>query len=319
MAEYTVGTGYAKLNEEGANSHVVFELGHQRSNLVPAAPATTPTAPTPPALKRRFSSGSSVQECWLVTTIEDCRLVTKDQRGQAAIFMKWFLEAPTFLEMVEKQDVKLKGGAFDEDAGARDKRPPGERAVAIIKKNENQMMHGVRLVDAKSHVFPVNPQRIFGNLKQTGDFEPTQSKDSLCWVRWGWDDKAHEYLLSVQIVFYCVVSAPADFTRFPFDRQIVPFQLELRTFKDTMGRRQWIIPNERPQWVEGVAKCALASLCIAVHCRAWPWSHPPSSTGDVASSHRGCSQVRGGRAHPDRQRQLFLLRVRLPPARRDQD
>jgi len=191
-----------------------------------------------------FEAGDPIQTCWLVSTIEDCRLVARNMTAEATVFQKWYMKSPRFLDRVLDEHIIFKGGILD---GMK-----GQAAVDIIKKNDKEMLMGVRMSTVPTEIFPVNQERIFGNLDSTRS-EPLVMKESVCWIQY----TAATKILAVQLNFHVHVHSPVDFQRFPFDRHVVPFPLELRAFKDAKKeKKQWVLPDKYPEWAKeaGLAK-----------------------------------------------------------------
>lgn len=169
-------------------------------------------------------------------TIEDCHLRTCEEMAEAIVFQKWHMVIPSFLTHVRERGLVFAGGVLD---GLN-----GDEAADIIEKNDKRILHGVRMETPPSDIFPVNPQRVFNNL-DTKVAEPMTLKEALCWLKY---DQTTE-ILSVQLNFYVRVRSPAHFARYPFDRHVVPFELDLRVFRDASGdRKQWLLASAIPDW-----------------------------------------------------------------------
>lgn len=196
----------------------------------------------PPVLERQKTAIGETLECWLVCTIDNCRLDTHMQRGEATVFQKWHVKSPTFLERVAKGDVQFMGGTLE---GA----DPAKAAEAIGESDGKNMM-GVLLHNAPSDMFPVNSERVFSNIRNDVNGAITL-KRNLCWISYSSTTR----ILSVQLVFHVALDAPADFHKFPFDRHVVPFELELRSFKNAQKQKHtWMLPAEIPAWAKPTVK-----------------------------------------------------------------
>ena len=205
-------------------------------------PTRQPAVPYSPLVEQK--PRTTTLECWCVCTIEDCRLIPNEERATANVFQKWHVVVPNFKVQVSKGTVELRKSGADQGVMS-----PTE-ALEQLEAADGRMMHGVLLHNPSSEIFPVNPQRVFSNMSSR-ETDVLRLKESLCWVQY---NEAHQ-VLSVQLNFSVHVEAPADFAAFPFDRHMVPFQLNLRSFKNASAEKfSWVLPSEIPAWAKHVAR-----------------------------------------------------------------
>ena len=211
---------------------------------------------------------------WLVTTFESIDVKEKLSMASAKVYSKWHFRDSNFLEKVKDGRRALKNGveALSEEKRIALAEPNGLLASGemlkgfVIEDGTATKLSTPRLSPTKakstifnsgapppvqtqsssyenpSLTFPVSLDSIFAN--HVGAPELLYSK---CWVQYN----PKTACVSVQLAFNVSVHAFSDnfSDSFPYDRHIIPFQIETRAWKTADGVREgWTLLKEVPDW-----------------------------------------------------------------------
>ena len=218
---------------------------------------------------------------WLVTTFDNVDLKDKASTASARVYSKWHFLDPDFLLKVKDgrrqlknavdtmpdekrralaepggvlaEGAMVKGYVLDEGAATTVSTPrakPTGAPTIFPKKVSSELSGGsptLTLQGGHEHpsmIFPVSLDSIFANHSTAPELLYNK-----CWVKYNRDSGC----VSVQLCFTVSVQAFSEnfSEQFPYDRHIIPFQLETRAWRTTTGEREkWNLLKEVPAWAE---------------------------------------------------------------------
>ena len=244
-----------------------------------------------------------VHEFWLSSTITECTIDTATQTAEAKFLSKWHFVDKDFANKVKRGERVLV-----DESGSNVK---AEEVSELVEKGD--MLRGYMLkmgVDEKnrsehpSEKFPVNIDAIFSNLQGKPEV-----LHNLCWL--GWTKSSGT--VTIQLGLIVTIHCDFDLAFFPYDKHVLPFALETRSWKHNKQDHVWKLCATEPEWADNLAPIkhygednAIVSMKMAEDPQFY--FDPPCafvSADDVRKKPILCLQIQ-------RKPKFFILRVTIP-------
>ena len=182
---------------------------------------------------------------WLSSTITECTIDDQAQTAKAKFLAKWHFVDEEFANKVKRGERVLQ-----DESGNND----NVKAEDVFEKLERgDMLRGYMLkmgVDEKirdehpSEKFPINIDNIFSNIQGKPEV-----LHNLCWV--GWTKSSG--VVSIQLGLIVTIECDMDLRFYPYDKHVIPFALDTRSWKHNKQEHVWKLCNKEPEWAKSLA------------------------------------------------------------------
>ena len=183
---------------------------------------------------------------WLSSKIAACTVDTATQTAEATFLSKWHFRDAGFADKVSRGERLIidESGAAVKEAEAHALLANGDMLYGCtVKMGTRRGEHPNG--EHPSEVFPVNLDQIFAN--QLGKPEVLRN---MCWIAWTKDSGT----ISIQLAFTVTVCCSLHLTSFPYDKHVIPFELETRTWRRNglTPPVSWVLCAREPEWARNL-------------------------------------------------------------------